>query len=163
VKWLRKMYVGVTPTSSEKSTRTWNGNVCDPVSRTTWSARDARLWRCHCSLRRFSSMTCITKWSLVRVTQKRVVDDIIKSGSKSFCTKSRDWRPKRSRYRLLGHWANKMQGLCYVFTISTYMTYLAFLLYCCISINFVCLLLNKNALRSETSAVMNYITQPKWL
>jgi hypothetical protein len=27
------MYIGVTPTSSEKSTRTWNGNVCDPVSR----------------------------------------------------------------------------------------------------------------------------------
>jgi hypothetical protein len=53
-----------------------------------------------------------------------------------------------------GYWANKMQGLCYVFTI-------AFLLYCCISINFVCLLLNKNALRNETSAVMNYITQLK--
>jgi hypothetical protein len=35
-------------------------------------------------------MTCITKWSLVRVTQKRVVDDIIKSGSESFCAKSRD-------------------------------------------------------------------------
>jgi hypothetical protein len=31
----------------------------------------------------------------------------------------------------------------------------------CISINFVCLLLNKNALRNETSAVMNYITQRK--
>jgi hypothetical protein len=57
-----------------------------------------------------------------------------------------------------GYWANKMQGLCYVFTISRY---LAFLLYCCISKNFVCLLLNKNALRNETSAVMNYITQLK--
>jgi hypothetical protein len=56
-----------------------------------------------------------------------------------------------------GYWANKMQGLCYVFTISTYL----FFLYCCISINFVCLLLNKNALRNETSAVMNYITQLK--
>jgi hypothetical protein len=85
-----RLYIGVTPTSSEKSTRTWNGNVCDPVSRTTWSARDERLWRCHCSLRRFSSMTCITKWSLVRVTQKRVVDDIIKSGSESFYAKPRD-------------------------------------------------------------------------
>jgi hypothetical protein len=64
------MYVGVTLMSSEKSTRTWNGNVCDPVSKTTWSARDERLWRCHCSLRRFSSMTCITKWSHVRATKK---------------------------------------------------------------------------------------------
>jgi hypothetical protein len=56
------------------------------------------------------------------------------------------------------NWANRMQELCYVFTISIY---LAFLLYCCLSINFVCLLLNKNALRNETSAVMNYITQLK--
>jgi hypothetical protein len=54
-------------------------------------------------------------------------------------------------------WANKMQGLCH------YNKYLDFLLYWCISINFVCLLLNKNALRNETSAVMNYITQLKWL
>jgi hypothetical protein len=146
------MYIGVTPTSSEKSTSTWNGNVCDPVSRTTWSARDERLWRCHCSLRRFSSMTCITKWSLVRVTQKRVVDDIIKSGSESFCAKPR--RPKRSRCRLLGE-QNARTVLC------IYNKYLAFLLYCCISINFVCLLLNKNALRNETSAVMNDITQLK--
>jgi hypothetical protein len=151
------MYIGVTPTSSEKSTRTWNGNVCDPVSRTTWSARDERLWRCHCSLRRFSSMTCITKWSLVRVTQKRVVDDIIESGSESFCAKPRDWRPKRSRCRLLLGEQNARTVLC------IYNKYLAFLLYCCISINCVCLLLNKNALRNETSAVMNYITQLKWL
>jgi hypothetical protein len=43
--------------------------------------------------------------------------------------------------------------------LRIYNKYLAFLLYCCISINFVCLLLNKNALRNETSAVMNYITQ----
>jgi hypothetical protein len=41
--------------------------------------------------------------------------------------------------------------------LCIYNKYLAFLLYCCI--NFVCLLLNKNALRNETSAVMNYITQ----
>jgi hypothetical protein len=143
------MYIGVTPTSSEKSTRTWNENVCDPVSRTTWSARDERLWRCHCSLRRFSSMTCITKWSLVRVTQKRVVDDIIKSGSEP-----RDSRPKRSRCRLLDE-QNATTVLC------IYNKYLALLLCCCISINFVCLLLNKNALRNETSAVMNYITQLK--
>jgi hypothetical protein len=71
------MYIGVTPTSSKKSTRTWNGNVCDPVSRTTCSARDER----------FSSMACITKWSLVRATQKRIADDIIKSGSESFCAR----------------------------------------------------------------------------
>jgi hypothetical protein len=47
--------------------------------------------------------------------------------------------------------------------LCIYNKYLAFLLYCCISINFVCLLLNKNALRNETSAVMNYITQLKLL
>jgi hypothetical protein len=110
------MYIGVTPTSSEKSTRTWNGNVCDPVSRTTWSARDERLWRCHCSLRRFSSMTCITKWSLVRVTQKRVVDDIIKVEVSLFVPSPEI----EDRNEVdAGYWANKMQGLCYVFTIST--------------------------------------------
>jgi hypothetical protein len=55
-----------------------------------------------------------------------------------------------------GYWAyNARTVLC------IYNKYLVFLLYCCISINFVCLLLNKNALRNETSAVMNYITQLK--
>jgi hypothetical protein len=44
--------------------------------------------------------------------------------------------------------------------LCIYNKYLAFLLYC-LSINFVCLLLNKNALRNETSAIMNYITQLK--
>jgi hypothetical protein len=73
-------------------------------------------------------MTFITKWSLVRATKKRMVDDIIKSGRTVLCI---------------------------------YNKYLAFLLYCCLSINFVCLLLNENALRNETSAVMNYITQLK--
>jgi hypothetical protein len=61
-------------------------------------------------------MTFITKWSLVRATKKRMVDDIIKSGSESFCAKPEI----EDRNEVdAGNWANKMQELCYVFTIST--------------------------------------------
>jgi hypothetical protein len=85
------MYIEVPSTSTKENSRTCNGNLFDTVSRTTWSAfaRDERLWRRHCSLRRFSSMTCITKWSVVRATKTRLVGDIIKS-SESFCAKPRD-------------------------------------------------------------------------
>jgi hypothetical protein len=56
----------------------------------------------------------------------------------------------------VGNWGTKCKNC----VINMYLQ-LAFLLYCCLSINFVCLLLTKNALRNETSVVMNYITQLK--
>jgi hypothetical protein len=97
--------------SSEKSTRTWNGNVCDPVSKTTWSARDERLWRCHCSLRRFSSMTCITKWSHVRATKKNSRLLSLKVEAILFVPSAEIEDEDRNEVDV-GNWANKMQELC---------------------------------------------------
>jgi hypothetical protein len=101
-------------------------------------------------LRRFSSMTCITKWSLVRATKKKIV--VALKVEVSLFVPSPEIEDRNEVDA--GNWANKMQEL-----LCIYNKYLAFLLYRCISINFVCLLLNKKALRNETSAVMNYITQ----
>jgi hypothetical protein len=67
-------------------------------------------------LRRFSSMAGITKWSLVRETQKRMVDDIIKVGVGLFVP-TPEIEDRNEVHA--GNWTNKMQELCYVFTIST--------------------------------------------